>query len=73
MYTETMPLWVNWLIVISLLWTLPWKAVALWKSARKGDKAWFIALMILNTVGILEIFYIFVFSKRTKKESSEKK
>jgi hypothetical protein len=70
---STMPSWVSWLIVFSIVWTLPWKAVALWKSAKTGDKVWFIMLLILNTLGILEIFYIFVFSKRTKKESSEKK
>lgn len=50
--------------IILLIWSLIWKGIALWKAARNSDKAWFIALLILNTVGILEIFYIFVFSKR---------
>jgi len=52
------------LFVVLLIWSLSWKGIALWKAARNGDKAWFIALLILNTIGILEIFYIFVFSKR---------
>jgi hypothetical protein len=51
-------------LIIAALWTLPWKGVALWRSARLRDKWWFIALLVLNSLGILEILYIFVFSKR---------
>lgn len=46
------------------LWALCWKGVALWKSARHGQKKWFIALLILNTFSILEIIYIFYFQKK---------
>jgi len=46
-----------------LLWTLPWKGIALWKSARNGHKKWFIALLIINTLAILDIAYILYFSK----------
>lgn len=53
------------------LWSLFWKGWALWRSARQEDKAWFIALLILNTVGLLEIFYLFIFSKRQHKVSTE--
>ena len=51
------------LILLILLWVLPWKGVALWKSAKNGHKKWFIALFLLNTLAILEIIYIFYFSK----------
>ena len=51
-----------WIYVI-LIWTLIWKGFALWKAARKEHKIWFIVLLIVNTVGILEILYIYVFSK----------
>ena len=54
----------QWLIWLILLWTLPWKGVSLWKAARLKDKWWFIALLVINTLGLLEILYIFVFSKR---------
>ena len=60
-----------WIICLILLWTLPWKGVALWKAARNEHKWWFIALLVLNTMAILEIIYIFFFSK--KKEMIEKK
>lgn len=53
-----------WMIYAMVIWTLPWKGVALWKSARFKDKWWFIALLVINTIGVLEILYIFVFSKR---------
>ncbi len=54
----------QWLIILAILWMLPWKGLALWKSARKNHKKWFIALLIINTLAILEILYIFIFSKR---------
>ena len=47
-----------------LAWTLPWKGVALWRAAHRNDMWWFIALLVLNTIGVLEILYIFIFSKR---------
>jgi hypothetical protein len=54
-------------ILLILAWTLAWKGVALWKAARNSHKGWFIALLLLNTLAILEIIYIFVFSKKPKK------
>lgn len=53
--------WVIWLI---LLWTLPWMGIALWKAAKNDHKKWFIALLVINSFAILEILYIFIFSKK---------
>ena len=53
-----------WVFLLAALWTLPWKAVALWKAARRGERGWFIALLLINTIGLFEIFYIFVITKR---------
>ena len=52
-----------WLFSVIMIWSIGWKLVALWKAARKGSLFWFIALALINTVGILEILYIFVSSK----------
>ncbi len=71
MIADAYPTWIWLIIIIGGLWTLPWKAVALWKSARQNEKWWFIALLIVNTLGLLEILYIFVFSK--KKELKNQK
>ena len=50
-----------------IIWSLLWKGMALWKAARLGQKGWFIALLVINTVGILDILYIYVFAKKSKK------
>ena len=62
-----------WLLIMILVWSLTWKLLALWKSARKGSLAWFAILALVNTVGILEILYIFVFSKINLKGKKEEK
>lgn len=46
------------------VWSLFWKGWALWRSARLGQKKWFVVMLILNTAGILEILYIYVFSRK---------
>lgn len=56
----------TWILIILLVWSAVWKGFALWKSAKRHEKWWFIALMIINTVGILEILYLYVFSKDRK-------
>ena len=62
-------------LILIAVWTLTWKGLALWRSARKGKRNWFIALLILNTVGLLEIIYLVFFNNRGEKaeKSSEKK
>lgn len=56
-------------IAVLTIWALVWKGWALWKAARSNthySKYWFIVLLIVNTAGILEILYIFVFSRNKK-------
>ena len=62
-----------WVLVVILIWSLTWKFLALWKSARKGSVAWFIVLALFNTVGVLPILYIFVFSKLHHQPVAKKK
>jgi hypothetical protein len=54
------------LILVLALWELIWKGIALWKAAKNEQKYWFIAMLIINSVGILPILYIFVFQKGKK-------
>ena len=56
------------LLVIAALWSLAWKGFALWRAADKKSKPWFIIFLVVNTLGILEILYLFVFSKPKKSE-----
>jgi methionyl-tRNA synthetase len=37
------------------------KGFSLWYAARGSQKWWFIALLIINTLGILEIIYLLFF------------
>lgn len=57
------------LLLLIVLWSLPWKGYALWRAAGRRDKWWFVVMLIANTVGILEILYIFIFSHRGEKNS----
>lgn len=61
-----------WVIAIIMLWTIPWKGMALWRSARRGHTEWFVILLIFNTLAILDILYIFIFSKNGKKEEPKR-
>jgi len=53
-------------ILILAVWTLYWKYHALWHAAKHDHKVWFLVLMLVNTLGILEILYLNVFSKYKK-------
>lgn len=55
------------LFFVIIAWTLYWKGMALWKAARLNDQRWFIALLIINLFGALEIAYIYFFSKKKEK------
>ena len=52
------------LITAVIIWSVIWKGLALWKSARAGSKVWFVVFLVVNTLGILEILYLYVFSKK---------
>lgn len=54
-------------ILAIVVWTIVWKGLALWHAAKNGHKIWFVALLILNTIGILEIVYFFFFRKKGQK------
>jgi len=55
-------------LILLSLWTLFWKGLALWHSAKKGNPWWFVFFLIINTVGILEIFYLTVIAKIKRKD-----
>lgn len=61
---------VFWIVTI-LIWSMIWKLLALWKSARLNQPIWFVVLAFVNLLGLLEILYIFVFSKMGRKSRRE--
>jgi hypothetical protein len=60
---KTLPL--VWLVIIILvaIWDGVWKLIAMWKSARNHELAWYVCLAMFNTAGILPILYILFFQK----------
>lgn len=46
------------------------KGFALWKSAKKEQNVWFIALLIVNSMGILPLIYLLL--NRDPKEAPKK-
>lgn len=56
-----------------VLWSLFWKGLALWHSARRHQPYWFVAMLIVNTAGILEIVYLFGVAKLKVDQLFEKR
>ena len=56
----------NPVLYLLIAWSIIWKGIALWHSARNKQLVWYIVLLIINTVGILEIVYLIFFKKRTE-------
>lgn len=54
-------------ILLLAVWTFFWKGLALWHAAKSNQRGWFLVLLILNTMGILEIIYLFGVRKLTTK------
>jgi uncharacterized membrane protein len=53
------------LLVLAAAWTLIIKGYALWHAARNSQKWWFIALLVVNTLGVLEVIYLIWFRAPT--------
>ncbi len=56
----------NWLLILLVVWDLYWRGKALWAAAKRDHTYWFIALLLVNSVGILPIVYLQFFHKKTK-------
>jgi len=58
-----LPGWVIAVIVIVGLWEVIWKAIGLWHAGSDRNLLWFVLMFVLNTLGILEIIYVFGISR----------
>ena len=56
------------LLAFILVWDLVWKGIALWKAARNGKTVWFVAMLIINSVGILPILYLLLVDDKRKQK-----
>ena len=48
-----------WLVLLAI-WDVVWKGLAMWEAAKRREKGWFIAILIINSVGILPIIYLLI-------------
>jgi hypothetical protein len=55
------------IMILLIIWSMVWKGLALWRAARNGHTGWYIVLLIVNTVGLLDIIYYFAVGDQTKK------
>ncbi len=56
---------------IVFLFDLILRGIAMWKAAKKNQKIWFVALLFINSVGILPVIYLLVVDKKEKKKNNE--
>ncbi|MEK7643457.1 MAG: DUF5652 family protein [Patescibacteria group bacterium] len=54
------------IIALIVLWSLPWKGIALWRAAQREHRGWFIALLLLNTFALLDMYYLYFIARGTK-------
>lgn len=54
----------SYVMYIIMIWSIVWKGLALWRSAKNDQRNWFLIMLIINTVGLLEIIYLFGFAKK---------
>jgi methionyl-tRNA synthetase len=60
---NNLPTWTIPILIVAIIWTLFWKGAALWHAARTKNKLWFFILLLVNSLGILEVIYLFAFAK----------
>ena len=58
--------WMTWLGPLVIL-DLVLKGFALWRAARRGEKWWFVALLLVNSVGILPGIYLLTHKEAKRK------
>ena len=59
------PLWVT----LAIIWTFAWKGMALWRASGLKQKGWFVAILLLNTLGILDIIYLYIITRKRQVEN----
>lgn len=58
------------LFAAAVAWTLAWKGASLWQAARDGSRPWFVALLVTNTLGVLDAVYLFGVSRARRDRSA---
>ena len=59
------------ILIAAVSWSLAWKGFSLWRAAKNDSKPWFVTLLLTNTLGVLDAFYIFVVDRRGHQRQRE--
>ena len=58
-----LPLFLAPFFIIFVVWSLVWQGLGMWHAARRGEWIWFVVFLLIHTLGILEIVYLFAVAK----------
>ena len=58
-----LPLFLAPFILVFIVWSLVWQGLGMWHAARRGEWLWFVVFLLIHTLGILEIIYLFAVAK----------
>lgn len=61
-----------WFIGPLVILDLVLKGFAMWRAAKNGQQVWFVALLIVNSMGILPAIYLLLNREAPKKASRKK-
>jgi hypothetical protein len=59
------------LVVAAVAWSLAWTGVSLWRAAHNESKPWFTALLVTNTLGVLDAVYLFGVDRRRNRADAD--
>ncbi len=62
----------QWFLPLILL-DLVLRGVALWRAARAKQQWWFIALLVVNSAGILPLIYLLLYRESTAPSARKKR
>jgi hypothetical protein len=66
-----LPRWARPVVAVVAIWDVVWKGMALWQAAKRRQPVWFVALLVLNTAGILPIAYLVMMRRRDAVKDQE--
>lgn len=61
--------WLGPLILVDLIA----KGFGLWHAAKRGQKAWFVAILVINSFAVLPLIYLFLVARVQDEGSASKK
>lgn len=58
------PLVTTIMFLVVMVWEFAWRGFGLWKASKNNQRNWFIAMLVVNSIGVLPIIYLKFFSKK---------